>query len=85
MSNPRQHVHELIDRLPPVQLAAVAGLLETMVEPDPVGEALRAAELDDELETEEETHAVQQARDRLKQNGGRGIPHDKAMRRLGLK
>jgi hypothetical protein len=31
-----------------------AGLLEPRVEPDPVAEALRAAPLDDEPETEEE-------------------------------
>ncbi len=85
MSNPRQHVHELIDRLPPVQLSALAGLLEAMIGRDPVAEALRNAPLDDEPETEEETGAVQQARHWLKQNGGRGIPHDEAMRRLGLK
>ena len=28
MSDTRQHLHELIDRLPPTQLTAVAGLLE---------------------------------------------------------
>lgn len=33
MSDSRQHVHELIDRLPPTQLAALAGLLEAMLEP----------------------------------------------------
>jgi hypothetical protein len=43
MGDPRQHVHELIDRLPPVQLSALAGLLEAMVEHDPVAEALRTA------------------------------------------
>src|ERR1700737_2494443 len=34
MSDTRQHGHELIDRLPPPQLTAVARLLETMVSPD---------------------------------------------------
>jgi hypothetical protein len=33
MSDSRQHVHELIDRLPPTQIAALAGLLEAMLEP----------------------------------------------------
>jgi hypothetical protein len=46
MGDPRQHVHELIDRLPPVQLSA---------------------------------------RDWLAQNGGKGIPHEEAMPRLGLR
>ncbi len=85
VADSRQHVHELIDRLPPAQLAAVAGLLETMVDSDPVAQALSTAEPDDEPETEEETRAVQEARDWIEQNGGRGIPHDEAMRRLGLK
>jgi hypothetical protein len=30
----RQHVHELIDQLPPTQLNAVAGLLEAMIHED---------------------------------------------------
>lgn len=28
MSNPKDHAHELIERLPPSQLTAVVGLLE---------------------------------------------------------
>jgi len=35
----RQHVHSLVDQLPPAQLAAVEGLLSVMV--DPVAHALR--------------------------------------------
>jgi hypothetical protein len=56
-----------------------------MVEHDPVAEALRTAPLDDEPESEGEKHAVQEARDWLTQNGGKGIPHEEAMRRLGLR
>lgn len=86
MIDPRQHAHELIDRLPQTQLSALVGLLETMVEPfDAVAEALRNAPIDDEPESEQEKRDVQEARDWLKNNGGRGIPHDEAMRRLGLK
>jgi hypothetical protein len=78
----RDHAHELIDRLPETQLSALVGLLETIV--DPVAAALRNASVDDELETEEEKQAVSEARDWLKGNGGKGIPHAEAMRRLGL-
>jgi hypothetical protein len=77
----REHAHKLIDRLPETQLSALVGLLETIV--DPAAAALRSAPLDDELETGEEL-AITEARDWLKKNGGKGIPHAEAMRRLGL-
>jgi hypothetical protein len=78
----REHAHELIDRLPETQLSALVGLLETIV--DPVAAALRNAPDDDEPQTEEEKSAVAEARDWLVKRGGKGIPHDEAMRRLGL-
>jgi hypothetical protein len=78
----RDHAHELIDRLPETQLSALVGLLETIV--DPVATALRNAPEDDEPETEDEKRAVSEARDWLAGRGGKGIPHDEAMRRLGL-
>jgi hypothetical protein len=81
MSN-REHAHELIDRLPETQLSALVGLLETII--DPVAVALRNASIDDEPETEEERQAVAEAHDWLAKRGGKGIPHDEAMRRLGL-
>ena len=46
MSNPKEHAHELIDRLPPFQLAAVVGLLEAML--DPVSRAIAQAPVDNE-------------------------------------
>jgi hypothetical protein len=82
MTGPRQQAHELIDRLPESQLSALVGLLETIV--DPVATALRGAPIDDEPETEEEKQAVAEAHSWLQRNGGKGIPHDEAMRRLGL-
>jgi hypothetical protein len=82
MSGTRQHAHELIDRLPEAQLSALVGLLETIV--DPVTAALRNAPVDDEPVTEEEERAVAEAREWLRKNGGKGIPHADAMRRLGL-
>ena len=56
--------------------------LETIV--DPVATALRNAPLDDEPETDQEKAAVADAKTWLQNNGGKGIPHAEAMRRLGL-
>ena len=78
----REHAHELIDRMPDLQIAALVGLLETIV--DPVAAALRNAPMDDELETESEIVEVAEAREWIKRNDGKGVPHEEAMRRLGL-
>ncbi|HUP03634.1 MAG TPA: hypothetical protein VMU19_06575 [Bryobacteraceae bacterium] len=78
----REHAHELIERLPETQLSALVGLLESIV--DPVAAALRNAPLDDEPDTEEDRHSAAEARGWLAERGGKGIPHDEAMRRLGL-
>lgn len=82
MSDTRQHAHQLIDRMPETQLSGLVQFLETIV--DPVATALRNAPLDDEPETDEEKAAVTEAKTWLQQNGGKGIPHAEAMRRLGL-
>ena len=52
MSNPKEHAHELIERLPPSQLTAVVGLLEAML--DPVSRAIAQAPVEDEPVTAEE-------------------------------
>uniref|UniRef100_Q01YS6 Uncharacterized protein n=1 Tax=Solibacter usitatus (strain Ellin6076) TaxID=234267 RepID=Q01YS6_SOLUE len=78
----REHAHELIDRLPETELSALVGLLEAIV--DPVQATLRNAPVDDELESEDEKQAVAESRDWLVRNDGKSIPHDEAMRRLGL-
>jgi hypothetical protein len=78
----REHAHELIDRLPEVQLTAVVGLLEAMV--DPVEAALANAPEDDEPETESEARGAAEAREWLANRGGVGISQEEAMRRLGL-
>ena len=83
MSDTRQHAHELIDRLPETQISAVVGFLESIVDPDKA--TLQNAPLDDEPESEAELQAVAQARTSLRNNGGKGVPHNEAMRRLGLK
>ena len=78
----REQAHQLIDQLPESQISALVGFLETIV--DPVTAALRSASLDDEEETDEERTAVAQARRSLERNGGKGISHAEAMRRLSL-
>lgn len=78
----RELAHQLIDRLPEGQLSALVKFLETIV--DPATAALRNAPLEDEAVGEEEERAVAEARDWLKRNGGKGIPHAEAMRRLKL-
>ncbi len=78
----REHAHELIDRMPETQLSGLVQFLETIV--DPVTTALRRAPMDDEPETDEEKAAVSEARQWVENNGGKGIPHNEAMRRLGL-
>ncbi len=68
MSDPRQHVHELIDQLPPSQLAAVAGLLESML--DPMARAIRNAPIDDEPISDEEEQAVARSKEWFKHHEG---------------
>ena len=71
-SDTRQHIHELIDRLPPTQLVAVAGLLEAMIDPGQ-GEV-----------GEEEERAVAEAKQWLRDNGGKGIPHEEVLADFGV-
>ena len=82
MTEPREQAHQLIDRLPETQVSALVGLLKSIV--DPVAAALRHAPIDDEPDTGDEKQSVAEARDWLARRGGKGIPHDEAMRRLGL-
>jgi hypothetical protein len=82
MSDTRQQAHHLIDRLPEPQLAGLVRILETILAA--AAAALRDAPLDDEPESEDEKAAVAEARAGLRKNGGKGIPHAEAMRRLDL-
>lgn len=71
MAPERQHAYELIDRLAPSQLAAVVGLLESML--DPVSRAIANAPLDEEPETSAERQAVAASKEWFK-NHPEGIP-----------
>ncbi len=82
VAHTKELAHQLIDRLPEAQLSGLVQFLETII--DPVTAALRKAPPEDESISEKEERAVAEARDWLKRHGGKGIPHAKAMRRLGL-
>lgn len=70
----RQHVHSLIDLLPPAKLDAVRGLLAVMVDDD--------EDADEEL-TEEDRVALR-ASDEYFRNGGQGIPFEQVIAELGF-
>ena len=76
----RRQAHSYLDRLPPEQLSAVRGLLETML--DPVSRAIANAPIEDEEIGAEEELAVAEAREWLKHN--KPIPHEEVLAELGL-
>jgi hypothetical protein len=76
----RHQAHAYLDRLPPEQLSAVRGLLETML--DPVSRAIANAPIEDEEIGAEEELAVAEAREWLKHN--KPIPHEEVLAELGL-
>jgi hypothetical protein len=76
----RQKAHAYLDRLPPEQLSAVRGLLETML--DPVSRATANAPIEDEEISAEEERAVAGAREWLRHN--KAIPHEEVLAVLGL-
>jgi hypothetical protein len=79
-SDPKEQARQLIERLPPAQVAAVVGLLEAML--DPVSHAIANAPTDEEPLTAEERRALDDARDWLGHN--RGIPHEQVLDELGI-
>jgi hypothetical protein len=72
MSDTRRHAHELIDLMPEVQLLALVGLLETMV--DPV--------IEDEKISEEEELAVARSKEWFRHN--EGTPFEQVVAELGF-
>lgn len=76
----RQHAHAHLDRLRADQLAAVRGLLETML--SPLERKLALAPIDDEPLTEEEAAAIHAGADSLAQ--GRGVPMEDVLADFGL-
>ena len=78
----KQQAHQLIERMEPNQISAVVRLLQFMLL-DPASRALASAPLDDELETEEERRAVEEARAYFSRHA-KGIPHQDILREFGL-
>ena len=76
----RSHVHALVDQLPPPQLAAVASLLQSML--DPVAKRLATAQIDDEPYSEEDRQAVAEADEWLMRN--KHIPLQEVLGEFGL-
>ena len=82
MTDIRKEVHEEIDRMTNRDVGLLKELLPSF--PTRLDATLRNAPESDEPETEEEARLVSEAKEWLKQNGGRGIPHEEVMRELGL-
>jgi hypothetical protein len=78
--DPKQHAHELIERLAPSQVPTAIDLLENML--SPLAHALANAPIDDEPVSEEEAREIADARASLAR--GEGIPHEKVLAEYGL-
>jgi len=78
----KQQAHELIERLAPILVSAVVGLLQAML--DPVARAIANAPIDDEPVTEEERQSVARSEAWFAEHGGKGIPMDEVMAEFGL-
>ena len=82
MTEIRKEIHEEIDRMPEEQVEGFKKLLASY--PTPLDAACRNAPESDEPETEEEARLVAEADEWLRQNGGRGIPHEEIVREFSL-
>jgi hypothetical protein len=80
MADTKEHAYELIDKLPPTQLAAIVGLLEAML--DPVSRAIAGAPRDDEALSAEGEKALDEAREWAKHN--QAISHEQVLAELGV-
>ena len=68
MDADRQHAHELIDLLPPAQVAALVGLLETIA--NPASRQLPDVPIEDEEMSPEERQAVERSKEWFRHNDG---------------
>jgi hypothetical protein len=79
----RTKLHDLVESLPSDDVPTALRVLEALNStPDSLPLDLADIRFDDERETEEERAAVAEARREIEE--GKGVPHDEAMRRLGL-
>ena len=74
----RKELHEEIDRMTDEEVRGLKDYMATY--PDPVAATFRNAPIDDEPFTEEDQRLLAEAQQWLKQNGGKGIPHEEVMR-----
>lgn len=79
----KQQAHELIDRLDSSMITTAVRFLE-FIAMDPVARSIATAPVDEEPLTEEEDRALDRAEASLKQNGGKGIPHEQILAEFGL-
>lgn len=82
LTDGKLHAHELIERLAPMQVAAVVSVLEAML--DPVSRAIANAPEDDEAESEHERQAVAESKAWFKRQGDRGVSHEEVLGDFGL-
>lgn len=80
MANPKEHAHELIERMAPGQVEVVVELLEIIL--DPVARSLSKAPFEDEPISEEENQAVAASKAWLKNN--QPIPNEHILAEFGL-
>jgi len=78
----KQQAHELIERLSPGQVKAVARLLEEML--DPVARAIANAPADDEPETEQERQGVAESKKWFERHSGEGTSHEEVLADFNL-
>jgi hypothetical protein len=77
----KEHVHELIERLGPTQIATAARFLEFMLL-DPVSRSIATAPLDDEPLTKEDVESIEASKEWFRNN--KGIPHEEILAEFGL-
>ncbi|MBI4320610.1 MAG: hypothetical protein HY675_19135 [Chloroflexi bacterium] len=81
--SPRERLHKLVEEIAEDDVLAAEKFLAFLrSQHDPVRAAIDAAPIDDEPEDDEERQAVAKAEAQFAR--GEGIPHDEALRHLGL-
>ena len=82
MTDIRKGVDEVIDRMTDSQVARLKKFLAAF--PPPLAAACRNVPESDEPETEDEARLAAEAKEWLKQNGGKGVPHEEIKREFRL-
>lgn len=76
----REALHHLVDRLPEYRLATAREVLEALGSVSPLARSLAKAPIDDEPDDDDFDGGLTEARE----EAGQEIPHEEAMRQLGL-